>query len=151
MAKPRNTYILHVFAFSLCVTYICSAAMPRSTYILHNFSVFTHQTQICYTTPPFCAYATYFRYTPSPAVAAKHVYITWLSTPTKICSKIKCKHFMKQSDTVEASGNKNAEKALEQGRIPLLKGFFGKHSKTARLDCRPCSRYNIGKKRIIEG
>jgi len=91
----HETHIYYTsLLFPLCVTYICSAAMTRSTYILHNFSVFTHQTQICYTASPFCAYATYFRYTPSPAVAAKHIYITRLSTPTKICSETICKHFV---------------------------------------------------------
>ena len=125
--------------------------MPRSTYILHNFSVCTHQTQICYTASVLCAYATYLCCVPSPAVATKHIYITWLSTLTKICSEIKCKHFMKQSDMVEASGDKKAEKAFEVGRTPSLEGFFGKCSKTARLDCRLGLRYNIGEKRAFEG
>lgn len=54
---------------------------------------------------------------------------------------------MKQSGTLEVSRTKIAEKVLEQGCIPLLKGFFGKRSKTARLDCRLGLRYNIGEKR----
>ena len=58
---------------------------------------------------------------------------------------------MKQSDTVEATRDKNAEKVLEQGYTPLLEGFFEKHSKTARLDCRLGLRYNIGEKRAFEG
>ena len=58
---------------------------------------------------------------------------------------------MKQSDTVEAPGDKNAEKAFEQGCMPLLEGFFGNHSKTARLDCRLGLRYNIGENRAFEG
>lgn len=58
---------------------------------------------------------------------------------------------MKQSGTVEAPGDKIAEKVLEQGCTPLLEGFFGKCSKTARLDCRLGLRYNIGEKRAFEG
>ena len=58
---------------------------------------------------------------------------------------------MKQSGAGAVAGTKNAEKAFELDRMPLLKGFFGKHSKTARLDCRLGLRYNIGEKRIVEG
>ena len=58
---------------------------------------------------------------------------------------------MNQSGAGAVVGTKNAEKAAQRGRMPLLEGFFGKHSKTARLDCRLGLRYNIGENRAFEG
>ncbi len=57
---------------------------------------------------------------------------------------------MNRSGTVEAPGDKNAEKAFELGRTPSLEGFFEKCSKTARLDCRLGLRYNIGKRELLK-
>ena len=121
----RNTFVLHNLPLRTCVTYFCympSQLLKWNTYILHNFAT----------------------------LGVKHICVTRLCTSIKICAKTKCKHFMNQSGTCWGQRTKSAEKAFEHRRMPLLKGFFEKRSKTAYLDCRGVLRYNIGEKRALK-
>lgn len=150
----KHIYItLHYFTFPLCVTYICYMTL----------AFFGRITQICYMASVLCTCVTYFCYMPSQllkwntyilhnfaTLGVKHICVTRLCTSIKICAKTKCKHFMNQSGTCWGQRTKSAEKAFEHRRMPLLKGFFEKRSKTAYLDCRGVLRYNIGEKRALK-